>query len=114
MGLLSFLVSPHIVVIIFLIERLPFIVGSTTILLYLGLWVSWGGEYSVLKWRQSWTNQNGGHPTPGCSFLIAAYSLIVAITFFPSENISYRFLKGLFSWFLTTVLGIASTSFELF
>lgn len=34
--------------------------------------------------------------------------------FFPSENISYRFLKGLFSWFLTTVLGIASTSFELF
>lgn len=35
--------------------------------------------------------------------------------FFPSENINYRFLKGLFvCLFLPTVLGIVSTSFELF
>ena len=95
------------------IELSPFLAGSPTVLVYLGLWVSWDGGHSVLKRRQSGTNQGSGHSTSGYSFLVAAFSffLVAIIFFFPSANINYRVFFQRFLFFI--VLCAVSASFEL-
>lgn len=64
------------------------------------------------KRRQSRTNKGGGRPTSGYSFLVAAFSFFfVAIIFFLSANINYKFSFKRFLFFL--VLCAVSASFEL-